>query len=130
MRLVLELVLCHFHHILLVKVRYKTNPLKERENRIQTPSYLWMQEATCGSSAGRKESQPILRAWLPQSGNIHMEVAALLTHWFYRDTFGIPLIVERSQHHLCVSLCSSGPKVGDGSGEGHVAFFGHSSVVT
>ena len=59
-----------------------------------------------------------------------MEVAALLTHWFYRDTFGIPLIVERSQHHLCVSLCSSGPKVGDGSGEGHVAFFGHSSVVT
>ena len=70
-----------------MKVRYKTSPLKgplkERENRIQTPSYLWVQDATCGSSAGREGSQPIVRAWLPQSGNIHMEVAALVTHWFY-----------------------------------------------
>lgn len=51
-----------------------------------------------------------------------MEVAAVLIHWFYCDTFGIPLIVERSLQHLCVSLCSSCPKVGNGSTEGHDGF--------
>lgn len=47
---------------------------------------------------------------------------AVLSRWFCCDTFGIPLIAERSWHHLCVSLSSSGPEVGDGGGEGACGF--------